>query len=323
MNEKFYTIMTSIGKASITNATTLGGKVDFKYMALGDGNGTYYSPVESQTTLVNEVHRTQINHIQVDPKNPSWIRLSIVIPANVGGFTVREVGAFDAEGNLLIIGKYPETYKPVLDDGSTKDLTINMILEVSNASIVNLRVDPSVVIATNEYVDDKFKELAGTGRTTETVKKNADKIKGITEGSISYEDLETVDKTLKGAINELKAKDDSLDTRITKNTDDIAELNTQMADTMQQIAEIEKQLSNYNSYASIKDDNGIFTVVEYKRTDGTLYMKSTLSNANADGKYQTNVWLLYDDLGIEVIQTIPWTISYDTDGDIISKVVVI
>lgn len=273
MTEKFYTILTNVGKASVTNATTLGGKVDFKYMALGDGNGSYYNPDETQTTLKKEVYRGQINHIQVDEENPNWIKLSIVIPANIGGFTVREVGAFDTEGNLLLIGKYPETYKPVLADGSSKDLTINMILEVSNASVVNLKIDPSVIMATKQ----DFSNLAGIGRTTETVKKNAD---------------------------------------------DIKTLSTQMAEKASQtdVDKINIKLENYNSYASVVDANGIYTVVDYKRADGTLYMKSTLSGGTSPS-YTTDIWQFYDELGTTVVTTKTWTITYDINGKVTSKVV--
>lgn len=87
------------------------------------------------------------------------------------------------------------------------------------------------------------------------------------------------------------------------------------------ITEIEKKLKNYNSYGSAKDVYGIYTVVDYKRADGTLYMKSTLSNADINNNYQTDVWRFYNDAGSTVILTLTWTIMYDDDSGIISKVV--
>lgn len=153
MAEQFYTILTQVGKAKIANATALGTKVNFKEIAVGDGKGNYYNPTENQTELVNEVWRGQINHVEVDNTNPNWIKISIVIPSTIGGFTIREAGIFDDEGNMIAIGKYPETYKPILDDGSSKDLLINMILEVSNTSSVTLKVDPTVILATKKDVD--------------------------------------------------------------------------------------------------------------------------------------------------------------------------
>ena len=153
MAEQFYTILTQIGKAQIANASALGTKVEFKYFALGDGNGNYYNPTENQTELVNEVWRGQIGQVVIDEENPNWIVLETIIPASVGGFNIREAGVFDENNNLLAIGKYPETYKPKLEDGSAKDLYIRMILEVANTSVVTLKVDPSIILATKKDID--------------------------------------------------------------------------------------------------------------------------------------------------------------------------
>lgn len=84
---------------------------------------------------------------------------------------------------------------------------------------------------------------------------------------------------------------------------------------------INVKLTDYSSYASSKDANGIYTVIEYKRVDATLYMKSTLSNIDANGNYQTDTWQFYGTNGATLINTKTWTITYDADGNIISKVV--
>ena len=153
MAEQFYTIPTNIGKAAIANASTLGTKVNFTHFALGDGNGSYYNPTETQTELKNEVWRGQIGSITVDKENPNWIVLETIIPASIGGFMIREAGVFDVDGNLLAVGKYPETYKPVVADGSAKDLCVRMILEVANTSVVNLKIDPTIILATKKDID--------------------------------------------------------------------------------------------------------------------------------------------------------------------------
>ena len=54
---EFYTILTNIGKAKLANAQITGQTVNLVEMALGDGNGSYYEPTESQEELVNEVWR--------------------------------------------------------------------------------------------------------------------------------------------------------------------------------------------------------------------------------------------------------------------------
>ena len=160
MAEQFYTILTNIGKAKIANATALQTKLNITKLAVGDGNGAYYSPTESQTTLVNEVWRNNISSITIDENNPNWILIEAIIPATDGGFTIREAAVFDDDNNMLAVGKFPETYKPVASDGSTKDLDIKMILEVSNAANVTLTLDPTVIIATKKDIQNLQNQIA-------------------------------------------------------------------------------------------------------------------------------------------------------------------
>ncbi|MCT4597451.1 MAG: hypothetical protein N4A50_06185 [Vallitalea sp.] len=83
---------------------------------------------------------------------------------------------------------------------------------------------------------------------------------------------------------------------------------------------INKKLENYSSYASSKDSNGIYKTVEYKRSNNTLYMKSILSGGTSPN-YTTDTWYFYDTNSVILLKTITWTIAYDSDGNIVSKVV--
>lgn len=124
-------------------------------------------------------------------------------------------------------------------------------------------------------------------------------------GKISRQEL---NNSLNTEINKI----DTLQTDFTAHKEDYAQFKT----------DTEKELANYNEYSSVKDANGIFTVVEYKRSDSTVYMKSTLSNADANGNYQTNTWEYFDIDGVTLLKTLTWTITYDVDGNIVSKVVI-
>lgn len=157
--EQFYTILTNIGKAKIANATLLNSNLTLKTLKVGDGNGTYYNPTEDQEDLKNTVHECAIGAIYIDKKNPNWIISETIIPGSVGGFTIREVGLFDAEGDMIAVGKYPETYKPVVANGASKDLNVRTIFEVSNAENVTLNLDPSVIIATKEDVNNLQEQI--------------------------------------------------------------------------------------------------------------------------------------------------------------------
>lgn len=154
MAAQFYTILTEIGKAKIANSGVMGTKINFTKLKIGDGNGSYYNPTEKQTDLVNTKWEGNITHVGTDEKNPNWIVIEVMVPANVGGFTIREYGAFDDEGNMLAISKCAETYKPTADDGSTKELLIKMILAVSNTENITLKIDPTIIFAKKSEIEE-------------------------------------------------------------------------------------------------------------------------------------------------------------------------
>lgn len=167
--ERFYTILTNVGKAKVANAALLNSNVSLTTLKVGDGNGAYYNPTEEQTELKNTVYTCNVGSVSVDKDNPNWIVAETIIPGSVGGFTIREVGLFDVEGDLIAIGKYPETYKPIVQSGASKDLNVRTIFEVSNAASVNLSINPSIIIATKEDIENLQKQV--TKNTTDLKEK--------------------------------------------------------------------------------------------------------------------------------------------------------
>ncbi|BAQ11291.1 tail fiber protein [Bacillus sp. OxB-1] len=158
---QYGTIITNIGLAKITNAQITQDTVDLLHIALGDGNGAYYVPSQSQTTLKKEVWRGVIADMSVSESNPNRISVSAYISSTVGGFTIREIGLFDTENNLIALSLYPEQYKPQLSEGVSEDVLLHFEIETSNASVVNLAVDPTIIIASRKYVDDKVASAMG------------------------------------------------------------------------------------------------------------------------------------------------------------------
>ncbi len=158
MVNEFYTLLTDKGMAKIASALADKKQIHLQKMAVGDSNGQYYEPTASQTELRHEVWRGEMNTLTVAPNNPNWLIAEVVLPEDVGGWYVREVGVFDVDGELIAIGKFPESYKPLLPGGSGKQVCIRLIMEVSNTTAVTLTVDPSVVLATRDYVDTRLDE---------------------------------------------------------------------------------------------------------------------------------------------------------------------
>ncbi|MDU6414741.1 phage tail protein [Mixta calida] len=159
MTTKFYALLTNQGAAKLANAAALGTKIQITAMAVGDGGGTLPTPDASQTRLVNEKRRAALNSLSIDAVNSSQIIAEQVIPENEGGFWIREIGLFDADGDMVAVANCAETYKPQLQEGSGRTQTIRMILIVNSTAAVTLKIDPSVVLATRKYVDDNVIEV--------------------------------------------------------------------------------------------------------------------------------------------------------------------
>ncbi|MCM2131463.1 phage tail protein [Larsenimonas rhizosphaerae] len=157
---QFFTLLTKTGQGLLANAIAYGEPLTIATMAIGDGGGKLPTPDATVTRLVNEVRRGPINQTAVDDDNPNWTVVEQVLPADVGGWTIREVGLYDTDGNLIAYGNYPETYKPQLSEGSSRTQTIRFVMEVTDTSAVTLRIDPSVVMASRQYVDESLKAHA-------------------------------------------------------------------------------------------------------------------------------------------------------------------
>ena len=156
MADQFYTIITTIGKAKLANAQATGIPVNFSEIAVGDGNGSHYNPTENQIELLNEVWRGPLNTIYTNEENPGYLYFEGVIPDTDGGFSIRECGIFDTDGDLIFIGNLGVTYKPTLPEGSTSGIAIKTIIQISNTENVTLQIDPSSVIAMQSWVNNNF-----------------------------------------------------------------------------------------------------------------------------------------------------------------------
>ncbi|TBL68182.1 phage tail protein, partial [Hafnia alvei] len=159
MAAKFFALLTHLGAAKLSNMAALGEKLEITSLAVGDGGGVSPTPNQAQTKLINEVRRAQLNSLSVDKNNDSQIIAEQIIPESAGGWWIREIGLFDADGDLIAIANCPETYKATTEEGSGRTQVIRMLLTVSSTDAVTLKVDPSVVLATRQYVDAAIIEV--------------------------------------------------------------------------------------------------------------------------------------------------------------------
>ncbi|MEQ5362569.1 phage tail protein [Providencia huaxiensis] len=156
---KYFALLTKLGENLLAQATALGTKIELTQMAVGDGGGKLPTPDTNQTKLIAEKRRAAINTLFIDDNNKNQIVAEQIIPEQEGGWWIREIGLFDKAGNLIAVANCPETYKPQLAEGSGRTQSIRMVLIVSHTESVTLKIDPSVVLATREYVNTEITVL--------------------------------------------------------------------------------------------------------------------------------------------------------------------
>ena len=147
---KYGTIITAVGKAKIAAALLTGTKLDFVYAAVGDGGGSYYMPSAEQTALKNECWRGKVEYSKINTLNQKMIDVKAIVPAEVGGFWVREAGLFDAEGDMIAICNTPDAEKVSVADGASfpMDLMLHIVVEDANAVQISITGGRSLRITT-------------------------------------------------------------------------------------------------------------------------------------------------------------------------------
>ena len=151
----YFAILTEVGEAKLANAIALGQTLKLKNLAVGDGNGNLPMPSRTQKALVHEVRRAGLNQLTIDPANTSQIIVEQVLPEDVGGWWIREIGIFDEAGDLCAVANCPPSYKPLMAEGSGRTQVVRIVLIVASTAAIELKIDPSVILATRKYVDDQ------------------------------------------------------------------------------------------------------------------------------------------------------------------------
>lgn len=163
MAQLYYCKTTDAGLAAITAATAGGDPLIISAMAVGDANGSDPTFVGTETALVNEVDRFAVESVVIPSGQPTWRKVRAVVPAEFGGYTIREVALFSSEGDLVAIAKYPPTVKPPLSSGFGTDLAIEIIMNLGRGDVTVVDggsqifvTNESLIQTLNQYRDTWF-----------------------------------------------------------------------------------------------------------------------------------------------------------------------
>ncbi|ENT6811027.1 phage tail protein [Enterobacter kobei] len=257
MTVKYKTVITKAGAIKLAAATVPNGKkVNFTAMAIGDGGGTLPVPDPNQTKLVKEVWRHSLNKISQDKKNKNYVVAELLIPPETGGFWMREMGLYDDTGTLIAVGNMAESYKPALAEGSGRAQTVRMVIMVSDIESVELTIDTSMVMATQDYVDVKIAEHEQSRRHPDATltAKGFTQLSNATDSA--SESVAATPKAVKAAYDLAKAKYTAQDATTAQKG--IVQLSSATNSTSESLAATPKAVK------AVSDD-----LIAFKKTLGT------------------------------------------------------
>ena len=154
---KQYTLLTNSGINKLLKTASDGSKIALKEIVVSDYDGELS---EQTTSIPNEKYRGAINAITIDENDNNILDVDAIIPPEVGGFYIKTAGIYCDDGSLFAVARLADTYKPLLNEGSSKDITLNFKLQIANASeSIILKVDNNIVLATRKWCEKMFLKL--------------------------------------------------------------------------------------------------------------------------------------------------------------------
>lgn len=168
MTAKYYVTLTNYG-AQLVAETHTTQAIQLSKMVIGDANNVPYQPIDKieLTQLVHQTSSVEIREIKI---NNGIATVSAIIPANVGGFNIHEIGLIDTSGQLVYIGNYHGAYKPVIEEGGGGELEIVIDIKATAGSQALIEINPLIISADKAWVLEKFNELMEAINNKEDIK---------------------------------------------------------------------------------------------------------------------------------------------------------
>lgn len=199
---EYYNVTTNLGDAEIANAIAANTKLNITHIAFGDGNGSVPTPTKTRTSLVREVHRQAVTKYERHPTNANWIVIETIIPSNIGGFTIREMGII-ANGKLISHGSHAP-FEKLSDSSGVSEYRLRFTQNVTDGSVVELTLDESLIYATQAWIDENYikrSEIADNLTTNDAGKvASAKTVKELQDNKLDKIDLKDASTETKGVV---------------------------------------------------------------------------------------------------------------------------
>ncbi|PYB98145.1 phage tail protein [Pseudomonas protegens] len=275
-NSIFGGMLTSLGAAKKTNCDALGIPWEPSYMLIGDANDTDPVPSPGQTQLIRQVYRAPLNALYVSPTDDKVLIAELVLPPEVGGWWIRELAIEDKDGVFCAVANVAPSYKPLLAQGSGRNQVVRMHIITNSTTNIQLKIDPSVVLATRSYVDQRILEELNKQDFKHSVLV-------ATSGTVTLSGLQTIDSVVLAAgnrvlvKNQAQAKDNGLYVAATGAWSRTQDADTSLEVTPGLFVHVEKGVANGDSVWQLVTDGPIVLGT----TDLTFEMVAGRTGVNA------------------------------------------
>ncbi|WP_134485408.1 phage tail protein [Pseudomonas aeruginosa] len=171
--------LTDKGAAKQVEAASGGLRRNITHMLIGDAGGAPGQtpdpvPSPSQTKLVRQRYRVKLNRLVAADNSPSVLIAEAILPQDVGGWWMRELGLEDSDGDMIAVANCAPSYKPLVNEGSGRTQTVRLHIAFSHAETVELLIDPNVVTATVADLQNALLEVRATNDATGQMTRGTD-----------------------------------------------------------------------------------------------------------------------------------------------------
>lgn len=199
---EYYNVTTNLGDAEIANAIATNTKLNITHIAFGDGNGSVPTPNKVRTSLVREVHRQPVTKYERHSTNANWIVIETIIPSDIGGFTIREMGII-ANGKLISHGSHAP-FEKVADPSGVSEYRLRFTQNVTDGSVIEITLDESLIYASQAWVEENFikrSEIVDNLTTNDATKPvSAKQAKVLQDNKLDKTDLKDASTDQKGVV---------------------------------------------------------------------------------------------------------------------------
>lgn len=148
-------LLTTLGQQKIAAAANAGSQpVRISEFAVGQGVNVDFSQRLDQQVLVSKRYQGAVLNVSATAISGQY-EITCVVPQEFGGWTIREFGLIDSDGDLIWVGRLPEVQKPAANSTAAVDYRIKAVVSIANPD-VTLVIDANVIMASQSWVANNF-----------------------------------------------------------------------------------------------------------------------------------------------------------------------